>query len=400
MNSTDKAEVLICGCGILGLTIAHRLLKSGCENIVIIEKEKEIGEHASGRNSGVLHAGIYYAPDSLKAKFCLRGNLLMKEYCKSKGIPVLKTGKVVVAKGEEDINVLQKLHDRATLNGAKVTLVDEQELAEIEPAAKTYKQALYSHYTAVVDPMIILNSLCNDLIASGKVKINKRRVFTGLKANNAVATNSGDIKFETFLNVAGAHSDKVAHTFGVGLNYKLIPFKGIYKKLVKEKSSMVKGNIYPVPDIRNPFLGVHFTKSIYGDVYIGPTAIPAFGRENYGAISDLDLEAFEILYRVAVLFFLNPKFRRVALTETQKYIFKNFFQAAKDLVKELKPDDVEESDKVGIRPQLVDWREKELVMDFVVIKDGSSVHILNAISPAFTSSMAFAEFVVSKYLMN
>ncbi|MEK7851576.1 MAG: FAD-dependent oxidoreductase, partial [Deltaproteobacteria bacterium] len=196
----------------------------------------------------------------------------------------------------------------------------------------------------------------------------------------------------------GAYSDKVAHAFGVGLNYKAIPFKGIYKKLRPEKSYLVKGNIYPVPDIRNPFLGVHFTRSVKGDVYLGPTAIPALGRENYGILKGIDLEAIDISLREAVLFFVNPKFREVALTEPRKYIFKYFFEDARKLVKELNPEDIIPSDKVGIRPQLVDWDKKELVMDFMVVRDGGSVHILNSISPAFTSSMEFARFVVDKYI--
>ena len=190
----------------------------------------------------------------------------------------------------------------------------------------------------------------------------------------------------------------MAHAFGVGLNYKAIPFKGIYKKLRPEKSYLVKGNIYPVPDIRNPFLGVHFTRSVKGDVYLGPTAIPALGRENYGILKGLDLEAVDISLREAILFFVNPKFREVALTEPRKYIFNYFFDDARKLVKELNPEDIIPSDKVGIRPQLVDWDKKELVMDFMVVRNGDSVHILNSISPAFTSSMEFARFVVDNYI--
>lgn len=398
MSQVKEAQFLICGCGIIGLTIAKRLIELGHEGIVIIEKEKELGCHASGRNSGVLHAGIYYTADSLKARFSVRGNQLMKEYCRKNGLALLEDGKVVVARDQNEIEVLQELYKRGERNGAKVELVDEKSLKEIEPYARTHKQALYSYNTAVVNPKEILDCLYKELVLSNKVSILTNTEMVGIKENNNVITNSGSIKFQKFINAAGAYSDKVAHSFGVGLRYKLIPFKGTYKKLIHEKSSIVRGSIYPVPNIKNPFLGVHLTKCIDGDVYIGPTAIPALGRENYGVLAGLDSEALDILYREAVLFINNPKFRRVALEEPRKYWFHYFFKDVQSLVNGITPDDIEGTSKVGIRPQLVDWKSRELIMDFVVLKDGNSIHILNAISPAFTCSMAFAEYVVDKYL--
>jgi L-2-hydroxyglutarate oxidase LhgO len=395
-----KADILICGCGIVGLTIAQKLLLSGYENIVIIEKENAIGQHASGRNSGVLHAGIYYSPDSLRAQLCLQGNMLMKQYCKENGLPLLENHKVIVTKNEKELELLDELFNRATRNSAKVELIDNKQLSEIEPYAKTFQRALYAYDTAVIDPQLILKSLYNNLTSSGKVKILTGVEFKGMHGRNTLISNSGKIFFNTFINAAGAYSDKIAHHFGIGKQYKLIPFKGIYKKLVKHKSHMVNGNIYPVPDVRNPFLGIHFTKSISGDVYIGPTAMPAFGRENYGLLSGLDSEVFDILYRDVSLFISNPQFRKVATSEPKKYLFNNFYADVKHMVKNINPQDIEESSKVGIRPQLVDWKKKELLMDFLVIENENSIHILNAISPAFTSSMAFAEYIVKKYFQN
>ena len=393
-----RADFLICGGGIVGLTIARELVKEGYENIVIIEKENALGKHASGRNSGVLHSGIYYTPDSLKAKLCLNGNLLMRQYCKERNLPLLETGKVIVTKNEDEIISLKELYSRAIKNGAKVELIDEKQLSEIEPYANTYGMALYSHYTAMVDPMSVLKSLHDDLIASKRVDFFFNTEFKGIKGNNTVLTSNGAVDFGIFINSAGAYSDKVAHAFGIGLNYKLIPFKGIYKRLRNEKSFMIKGNIYPVPDIRNPFLGVHFTRSVNGDVYLGPTAIPSFGRENYGILSGMDAEAIGFIFGEGILFLLNPKFREVALSEPKKYFNKYFFEDAKKIVKNLRTDDVIPSDKVGIRPQLVDWKKKELVSDFVIIRDGDSIHILNATSPAFTSSMDFAGFIINNYI--
>jgi len=190
----------------------------------------------------------------------------------------------------------------------------------------------------------------------------------------------------------------VARHFGVGLHYRLVPFKGIYRKLRQGADFRVNGNIYPVPDIRNPFLGVHFTRSVHGDVYVGPTAIPALGRENYGLFSGADAAGIPTLLRDAALFLLNSKFRSVALTEPRKYLPAFFNRDAARLVKRFDPSDFEAAAKVGIRPQLVDWRTKELVMDFVVEAAGRSVHVLNPISPAFTSSMDLARTVVREHL--
>jgi len=191
----------------------------------------------------------------------------------------------------------------------------------------------------------------------------------------------------------------VAQAFGLARNYRLLPFKGIYHKLKKPAADKIRGSIYPVPNIRNPFLGVHFTRSVHGDVYVGPTAIPAFGRENYGILKGIDSECAAILLREIHLFFENAKFRAVALEEPRKYLFSHFYKDAEKLVRHLAPHDFIPCDKVGIRPQLVDIESNELVMDFVVKKEGNTVHVLNSISPAFTSSLAFAEMVVEKYVV-
>ena len=394
----DKTQILIVGAGIVGLTLARELLAKGCEDILVIEKEPELGVHASGRNSGVLHAGIYYAPDTLKAKMCIEGNFLMREYCKQKGLPILENGKVIVTRDTSEWLALEELHKRATQNGAKVELIDEQHLAEIEPNARTAGKAMFSHYTAQVDPKAVLNQLWQDLIDSGKVKIITRCPLEMIKGSNIALTGIGEVTFDNLINAAGAHCDRIAQALDTGHRYRLIPFKGIYRKLKISAPYTVNGNIYPVPDIRNPFLGVHFTRGIDGNVYLGPTAIPAFGRENYGIIKGIDREAWSILWSDAILFGLNPKFRSVALTEPRKYIFSSFFEDAKKLVKELRPEHVESCDKVGIRSQLVDWTNKEMVMDFLVESSGNAVHILNPVSPAFTCSMALAKHVADNYM--
>jgi len=392
-----KADILIVGAGIIGLTLARELLKAGQGDIVIIEKEGELGRHASGRNSGVLHAGIYYAPDSLKARSCLNGNFLMRAYCKEKGLPLLENGKVVVTRTAEELPTLDELFRRATANGAKVEMIDARQLAEIEPNARTVERAIFSHYTAVVDPKAVLKSLRNDLEQSGRVIIHTECRLTGLKGSSTAVTSKGEIGFRRFINSAGSYCDVVARLFGVGTQYRLIPFKGVYRLLAKDAPFTVNSSIYPVPDIRNPFLGVHFTRSVHGDVYLGPTAIPAFGRENYGILAGIDAEGFGIAWQDLLLLLTNPQFRSVAFSEPLKYIPSCFFRDAARLVKQISPEHVLPSTKVGIRPQLVDWESKQLMMDFLVVADGDCLHVLNPISPAFTSSMDLAQGIVAAH---
>lgn len=395
--SFDNADILIVGAGIIGLTIARELVRTGHEGIVIIDKEPELGRHASGRNSGVLHAGIYYSPDSLKAKSCLNGNFMMRAYCKERGLPILENGKVIVTRTAEELPVLDELYRRAVTNGAKVEIIDEKQLAEIEPNAKTVERALFSHYTAVVDPKAVLKSLKADLEQTGRVKIHLGCRLTGLPGKGRAATSQGEIGYHRLVNASGAYCDKVAGMFGIGEKYRLIPFKGVYRLLHKDAPFTVNSSIYPVPDIRNPFLGVHFTRSVHGDVYVGPTAIPAFGRENYGVLAGIDREGFAIAYEDLVLFLSNPQFRSVALSEPMKYLPSSFFRDAARLVKQLEKPDLVAATKVGIRPQLVNWETKQMVMDFMVVAEGNSLHVLNPISPAFTSSMDLAQNIVAEH---
>ncbi|EGB13447.1 FAD dependent oxidoreductase [Pseudodesulfovibrio mercurii] len=393
-----RAHTVICGAGILGLTIARELLRTGCDDVIIFDKEAAPGKHASGRNSGVLHAGIYYDPGTLKARMCLEGNRRMQAYCEERGLPLFKSGKVIVARTEDELATLDELERRATANGGVVEMIDEKRLAEIEPNARTVDRALYSPLTSVVDPKRILSAMREELETSGKVRFFFDTRFLGTAGPNAVDTTQGRIGYALFINAAGAYSDQVAQAFGIAEDYRLLPFKGIYHVLAKPAADRIRGSIYPVPNIKNPFLGVHFTRSVHGDVYVGPTAIPAFGRENYGLFKGVDGELPAILFRDMRLFLNNPKFRTIALEEPRKYFFKHFFDDAARLVRELNPEDLLPSAKAGIRPQLVNVRTSQLVMDFVIEEARDSIHILNSISPAFTSSMYFAELVVKEHV--
>jgi L-2-hydroxyglutarate oxidase LhgO len=399
VGEAKTADVLIVGAGIIGLTLARELLARGYGSIVILEKEAAPGAHASGRNSGVLHAGIYYAAGTLKAKSCLSGNRLMRAYCREQKLPLLEAGKVIVARSESELPALDELYKRATANGATVELVDERQLTEIEPCALTVNRAIWSKETSCVDPRRVVARLREELDASGKVKVVTNARFTGLRKPRTAKTTQGDFAFGRLVNAAGAYCDEVARPFGLGGEYRLIPFKGIYRKLKKGAFFDVRGNIYPVPDVRNPFLGVHFTRSVSGDLYVGPTAIPAFGRENYSLFAGAFPQGFAIAAADAALFFKNARFRDVALTEPKKYFSRFFHQDAAKLVKTYHSSMFEPSTKVGIRPQLVDWKTKELVMDFVIQAREDSVHVLNPISPAFTCSMDLAKRIADEHFV-
>ena len=391
-------DFLIIGGGIVGLAIANELLLRGFGDIIVLEKEKNLGAHSSGRNSGVLHAGIYYTPDSLKARYCIEGNRLMRDFCRENGVAISECGKVIVADSEEKLEGLEALQKRARRNGVESYIVDVKELSEIEPHAATLEKAIYSPSTSVFDPLGVLEALYSKIEGTGKVRVLFDTTFLGKKESRVALTSRGDISYGKLINAAGLHADVVARHFGVGLRYRSIPFMGSYRELTKKSSYLVRGNIYPVPDARMPFLGVHFTRSTSGRVFIGPTAVPVLGRESYGFLEDLGLESFRFLYRNASMFMSDGGFRANALSEAKKYLGRHFCSEAQKLVPGLAPGDLVSSAKTGIRSQLVDWKEKKLVMDYVVCSEEDSLHVLNAISPAFTSSMSFAKYVADMLL--
>ena len=389
---------MIVGAGITGLTIAREFVNRGIKDILILVKDRSLGLHASGRNSGVLHAGMYYTPESLKAKYCIKGNRLMKEFCREKGLTLNETGKVILADSPAEVESLYELKRRADLCGARAYLINHKRLRELEPHAAASNEALFSPDTAVIRPIEVLKALEEELTQSAKVTIGYETVFKGFCGDNQAQTSRGVVRFEKFVNAAGSYADRVAHQFGLAKEYKILPFKGTYKKLARNRNFLVRSNIYPVPDLRTPFLGVHLTRTADNEILVGPTAVPAFGRENYQVFEGWSLETLAILLRDSVLMFRNPAFRRVALTEPRKYLKRFVLKEARKLVPELRLNDLVETDHVGIRPQLLHWPTKKLVMDYVVLYDSNSLHVLNPISPAFTSSMAFAEDVVAQLL--
>tara|TARA_B110000438_G_scaffold28007_2_gene26985 strand:- start:4893 stop:6095 length:1203 start_codon:yes stop_codon:yes gene_type:complete len=395
MNSTY--DFIIVGAGIVGLTVARELGKRyPAASIAVLEKEPDVGVHASGRNSGIVHSGVFYGSKTLKAKICSTGASMMRDFAKEYGIAINRSGKVIIATSERDLPTIEQLLKNAHDNGVKVERLDEAGVKKIEPYATPYKSGIYSPDTAVIDSKEVVLKLRELLEADGvRFEFNSpvQEVSSDLKS---VKTTTQRYYYGYLYNCAGAHADRVAKGFGVGLDYTLVPFKGIYYKLRPERDYLVHSNIYPVPDIDLPFLGVHFTRVISGEVYVGPTAIPAFGRENYGIIEGLEFrESLKIGSELINMYLENKKNLRLLVhTEIRKYLKPYFVDAARKLITEITCNDLVPSDKVGIRPQMVNVKTRSLEMDFILEKTTNSLHVLNAISPAFTSAFAFAEYIV------
>ncbi len=391
-------DVLIIGGGIIGLNLA-KILKERYKDlkIALIEKEKEVGMHSSGRNSGVLHAGFYYTSDSLKAKFTKEGNKRLKEFCKEHSLKINECQKVVVAQNEKELEGLLELKRRGDKNGVLLGWIDEESLSKEFPEVKTYKKALLSPTTATVDPKEVTKKF-EEVAKNLGVNILLNTKYLHRIGTNTVLTNQGAIKYNILINAAGLYADKIAKDFDCAKDYVIIPFKGIYLKDSKNAIDL-STNIYPVPNLKNPFLGVHFTLTVKNEAKIGPTAIPAFWRENYKGFENFDFdELLEILFYEAKLFFKNAfGFRDLAFEEMKKYNKSYLLSLAKSLVKREDLSSFNEWSAPGIRAQLLNKKSLELVQDFVVERSKNTIHVLNAVSPAFTSSIPFCEWIVEEY---
>lgn len=389
-------DFLIIGGGIIGLCIARQLKKTmPSASCAIIEKESDFGLHASGRNSGVLHAGFYYTADSLKARFSKIGNQLLKEYCKEKKIPVNGCGKLVVAKNESELEGLNELLRRAQANKVELHLIDQQEAEKIEPRVLTFEKALFSPTTASVCPSQVMQALKEDAIREGITLL--PNTCYKKKANKGVLTTKGLIEADFIINAAGLYADKIAFDFGFSQKHRILPFKGLYLYSNEPKGSL-RTNIYPVPDLNYPFLGVHFTLTDAGKVKIGPTAIPALWREQYSGISRFNsMEFFDITLRQTKLLFSSTfDFKKLAFEEIQKYMGQKMISLAAQLVKGVDRSHYRTWAKPGIRAQLFDITKNKLENDFILEGNRHSLHILNAVSPGFTSAMSFAQFIIDR----
>lgn len=394
--SRRRCDFLVIGGGIVGVAVASALAgKYPTASIIVIEKEKAPGFHASGRNSGVLHAGFYYTADSLKARFTQDGNREWTAFCKAKGLALNACGKLVVAKDGREDAVLDTLLERGLRNGVSLEMLSAGDARKIEPAAKTWKRALYSPATAVVDPLQVLSALVDETAAKG-VAFEYGVKYLGL-SGDAVATSADTIQAGYVVNTAGLYADKVARDFGFSADYFLLPFKGIYL-YGAESAVPLKTNIYPVPDLRNPFLGVHFTLTVGGRIKIGPTAIPAFWPEQYGGLQGFVFQEFLATSgrHLKLMLSGDAMFRELAVEEMKKYSRGYLVDQAAKLAEGVRSSDFRQWGRPGIRAQLFNSKARKLEMDFVIEGDSKSMHVLNAISPAFTCSLPFSRYVVDQ----
>jgi L-2-hydroxyglutarate oxidase LhgO len=389
-------DFLVIGGGIIGVSVARELkARHPGSTVSVLEKEAALGLHASGRNSGVIHAGFYYSEDSLKARFTRQGNLALTRFCDEHRLPILKCGKLVVARSAQDLPQLDELLRRAAKNNVPLESLSEAEARTIEPRVKTFERALFSPSTSTADPGLVLQALRREAERAG-VRFLLSTTFQPAQDGN-IQTSEGRLTPGYIVNAAGLHADSIARRYGFSEHYRIVPFKGLYL-YSEEPAGAFRTNIYPVPDLRNPFLGVHFTITVDGRAKIGPTAIPAFWRENYKGLENFDLSdcTATLLRELGLFLFSGFEFRRLALEELLKYNPRHLVRLAAELAQGVRPEDYRRWGKAGIRAQLMDTRTRKLEMDFVLQGDSRSFHILNAVSPGWTCSIPFAQHVCDR----
>jgi L-2-hydroxyglutarate oxidase LhgO len=390
----DKV-VGIVGAGILGLAIGREIaLRRDGTRVVVLEKEGTVAVHQTGHNSGVVHAGIYYPPGSLKATLCTRGAAMLREYCADRGLPYDECGKVVVAITGDEVPRLDALYARADANAVPgLRRIGAAEIRDIEPHA-TGLAALHSPRTAITDFTRIAQSFADDIVAlGGEVRLGfpVRRIIRSWDTLG-VASDDEVVTVDQLIVCAGLHSDVVAGLAGDESQPRIIPFRGEYMRVSKEKAAMVRGLIYPVPDPRYPFLGVHYTRRISGDLEVGPNAVLALSREGYRRSNirwaDLrDIASWPGTWRMA------RRHWRTGLREMRGSLStRSYMKFAQLYVPGIDARDVVRAG-AGVRAQALD-RDGSLVDDFRIHRLGPITAIRNAPSPAATSSMAIAEHVV------
>lgn len=381
----------------MGLAVARAAhLAEPSLRIEVVDKELAVGRHASGRNSGVLHSGIYYPPDSLKARFCKAGNEAWRVWCAERGLRVNACGKVIVARSHLERSTLATLADRAHQSEVRVQWVKEEELAEVEPRARTCGEALFSPDTAAVDPRQVMIGLAGELVERG-VRLTLGAPFFG-RRGDTLDLRGERVTAGHVVNAAGLHADVVAREWGAGSRYRLLPFKGLYL-CADAAVRPFRTHVYPVPDLAMPFLGVHVTVTADGSAKLGPTAMPALWREQYNGLQGFELaEALQVVGGHLRYLATDAGARRLGRAEIAKLARKALIDEASTLVDSLDHTRWRVWGRPGIRAQLVDTHTGKLHLDFAIERAERSTHILNAVSPAFTCALPFADYVVDHYL--
>ena len=383
-------KYVIIGSGIIGSAIAREIRKRDFGKVVVLEKEPGLGYHASGRNSGVIHSGINQTPGLLKAMMCLNGNKMLRDYCREKDVPMEECGTLVIGRNSDEIGILDKLmYMGKELGVPGLKIINQSELRKREPFANGLV-ALLSPTGAIVDSKTLLRTVATEAESLGaRYQFNSE--VREISDKGKIKTNKETIDADFIINCAGLHADKIAHMVGVGLDYKIIPFKGNYLKVPVPINSM----LYQPPDLRFPFLGVHLTRKIDGSVVAGPTATLSLGKENYEG---------EIEWGELRDYFSSANFMRMALyKDFWENVVKNAgFSIFRGRILEeiqgltnfnLKKEDLKPA-FCGIRAQMV-HKNGKMLNDVLVEETENSLHVLNAVSPGLTCSLAFAEYVVN-----
>jgi (S)-2-hydroxyglutarate dehydrogenase len=399
--SSVAERIGVIGGGIVGLAVARELLaRNPGVNLVVVEKEHALALHQTGRNSGVVHAGLYYTPGSLRSTLCQAGGRMLRSYCADRGLPYDECGKLVVALNGDEAEGLRSLAARAIENGlTSVRLIGPAEMAEIEPHVRGVL-GLHSPTTAVVDFGRVAESLADDVIRAGGT-IRLGAAIRSVRADEAGRTvraelDDGEIIFDWVVICAGLHGDRLAISAGDEEQPRIVPFRGEYYELVAGRSDLVRALVYPVPQPNLPFLGVHFTRHVDGSVSIGPNAVLALAREGYRrrqieAATVLELLRYEGFRKMARTYWVS------GLSEMAGSVSKRLYlRRAQRYIPELEASDLGARSS-GIRAQAVD-RNGQLVDDFVVRRRGPVIAIRNAPSPAATASLAIASYVCDEFL--
>lgn len=396
MSTMQRFDVAICGGGIVGLATARRLMERFPDRrVVVFEKEAEVGLHQTGHNSGVLHSGIYYKPGSLKAINCREGKLAMEAFCRDHGVAYENCGKVIVAVSEEERPLLAKIFERGQQNGIRCELIGPERLKELEPHAAGV-EAIHVPEAGIVNFREVAQKLAS-LIAErgGEVHCKARVVgFKTVDSEVAIETTAGDFVAGYVVNCTGLQSDRTARLTGQPVTTKIVPFRGEYYELTSEAEHLCRNLIYPVPDPSFPFLGVHFTRMIQGGVECGPNAVLALAREGY---RKLDINVYDALETLTYGGFLRiaARYWRTGAGEIWRSLSKQaFVKALSRLVPEIRSEHLKPA-RAGVRAQAI-GPDGAMVDDFVVQAGGRFVNVLNAPSPAATSSLNIGKLIVEK----
>jgi L-2-hydroxyglutarate oxidase len=389
----------IIGGGIVGIAVARELVRRELGEVTVLEKEQRLAAHQTGHNSGVVHAGLYYAPGSLKAELCAKGRVLTRDFCAEKGLPYREVGKLVVAVTADELPALARIESRSLANSVPgLRRVTGASLSAIEPHVSGVA-ALHSPRTAVVDYVAITDAMADDVRVGGGRILTGTEV-TGIRAETTgihVETTTGDHTFDRLIVCAGLQSDVVARFLGADPSPRILPFRGEYWALADDRSFLVNGMVYPVPDPAFPFLGVHFTRGVHDDVHVGPNAVPALSREGY-RWREISLRDTMASLRWPGAADLARKHWRMGAKEIAASALKPlYYRQARRFIPDLRLGDLTERTASGVRAQA--WaRDGSLLDDFAVDQVGAVTLLRNAPSPAATSAMAIADHQLDTYV--